>query len=87
MRPVNNGALICMCRLRRSTSVAQESDSDYLLRSPRNAKRLLAALARSKAGVDVPQSIPELKAEVGLDDKEDVSANNDLPSVGSDLSP
>ena len=57
-------------------------DTDYLLRSPKNAERLLAALARSKSGVGAAQSIADLKAEVGLADKEDDWADDDLPLAG-----
>jgi antitoxin YefM len=39
----------------------------YLLQSPRNAERLLEALGRSLRGEGAPQTIDELKAEVGFD--------------------
>ena len=38
-----------------------------LLRSPANAERLLTALARAQAGTTEPQSLDELRREVGLD--------------------
>ncbi len=38
----------------------------HLLRSPRNAARLRAALERSEQGVVEPQTIGELRKEVGL---------------------
>ena len=38
----------------------------HLLRSPRNAARLLAAIDRSEQGVVEPKSIEQLSAEVGL---------------------
>jgi antitoxin YefM len=38
----------------------------YLLRSPRNAKRLLDALERAKAGATKPQTIEELCQELGI---------------------
>jgi antitoxin YefM len=41
-------------------------ETAHLLRSPRNAERLLRALARSEHGEGQPQSIDELKEEVGL---------------------
>lgn len=40
----------------------------YLMRSPANAARLTAALARAKARTDAPSSIEALRAEVDLDD-------------------
>ena len=41
-------------------------ETAHLLRSPRNAERLLRALARSEHGEGRPQCIDELKEEVGL---------------------
>jgi len=38
----------------------------YLLRSPANAKRLTAALARAEARADAPTTIEALVAELGL---------------------
>jgi antitoxin YefM len=46
-------------------------ETAYLLRSPKNAERLLAALARSKADEGIPQTIEALAAEVGLGEKEE----------------
>jgi len=51
----------------------ESSNSDetaHLLRSPRNAARLLAALERSKTGTVKPQTVEQLKRELGLDAKE-----------------
>jgi len=42
-------------------------ETAHLLRSPRNAERLLRALGRSERGEGTPQSVEELRAEVGLD--------------------
>jgi antitoxin YefM len=42
-------------------------ETAHLLRSPRNAQRLLTALARARDGVPAPQSVDELRAELGLD--------------------
>jgi antitoxin YefM len=39
----------------------------YLLRSPANAERLLAALARAKAGQGTPSTVAALRAELDLD--------------------
>lgn len=44
-------------------------ETAYLLRSPANAERLLAALSRSQAGEGLPQTIAELRAEVTLDEE------------------
>jgi antitoxin YefM len=41
-------------------------ETAHLLRSPKNAERLLAALARSSKNIIQPQSIEELWHEVGL---------------------
>ena len=42
----------------------------HLLRSPKNAKRLLAALNRAQSKKLKAQSIEELRREMGLDPKE-----------------
>jgi antitoxin YefM len=42
------------------------SETAHLLRSPANAERLLAALVRARAGEGKPQSIEELRRELGL---------------------
>lgn len=41
-------------------------ETAHLLRSPANAERLLAALARAQARATEPQSVDELRREVGL---------------------
>jgi antitoxin YefM len=38
----------------------------YLLRSPKNAERLLRALERAKAGTTEPQTVDELRQELGI---------------------
>ena len=43
-------------------------ETAYLLRSPRNAERLLSALARAQRKEGTPQTIAELKREAGLDE-------------------
>lgn len=45
-----------------------ELETADVLRSPANAERLLPALARAQAGTTEPQSLDELRREVGLDD-------------------
>jgi len=42
-------------------------ETAHLLRSPKNAERLLAALTRASKEIVPPQSIEELRREVGLD--------------------
>lgn len=42
-------------------------ETAYLLRSPKNAQRLLEALHRSLANEDRPSSVEELRREFGLD--------------------
>lgn len=42
-------------------------DTIHLLRSPRNAERLLTALARAQREIVPSQSVEELRREVGLD--------------------
>jgi len=55
-------ALIAADELRSLMEVA------HLLRSPRNAERLLRALARVKQGKGKPESLDKLRREMGLDD-------------------
>lgn len=42
------------------------TETAHLLRSPRNAERLLTALARARAGEGEPQTVAELRRELGL---------------------
>jgi len=65
---------IVIIKRRNSEDVAMISASElsglleiyHLLKSPKNAKRLLATLERAKQGIGKPQTIDELKTEVGL---------------------
>ncbi len=43
-------------------------ETAHLLRSPKNAERLLAALARAQERTGTAQPVAELRHEVGLDD-------------------
>jgi antitoxin YefM len=43
-------------------------ETAHLLRSPKNAERLLQALARAQQGKGRPQSIAKLRRDVGLDE-------------------
>lgn len=45
-------------------------ETAHLLRSPKNAQRLLTALARARGGEPAPQSVQELRSELGLHDSE-----------------
>ena len=47
--------------------LASLMETAYLLRSPRNAKRLLAALHRAKQGKGKPEPVEKLRREMGLD--------------------
>lgn len=49
--------------------LASLTESAYLLRSPRNAERLLSALGRALENEGQPQSIDDFRREVGLDEK------------------
>ena len=42
-------------------------ETAHLLRSPRNAERLLSALARALSGEQEPLTLEQLRGEVGLD--------------------
>lgn len=65
-------------------NVALISESDltsliktvYLLRSPANGSRLLNAIAESQSGKIKPQSIAELKQELGINGEEEKIAKN-----------
>ncbi|MGI8567159.1 MAG: type II toxin-antitoxin system Phd/YefM family antitoxin [Pyrinomonadaceae bacterium] len=45
-------------------------ETAHLLRSPKNAQRLLSALNRAKAGTVKSQTVGKLRRETGLDAKE-----------------
>ena len=45
-------------------------ETAHLLRSPRNAQRLIAALLRARKGKGRPQKAESLRIELGLDSKE-----------------
>ncbi|GBD91219.1 antitoxin YefM [bacterium BMS3Abin04] len=44
-------------------------ETNHLLRSPKNAQRLLKALLKVQEGKGTPQTIAELKKEFGLEEK------------------
>jgi antitoxin YefM len=43
-------------------------ETAHLLRSPKNAERLQTALARAQQRLTPPQTVTELRNEVGLDE-------------------
>jgi antitoxin YefM len=55
-------ALIALDELRSLIETA------HLLRSPKNAERLLKALSRAQQGKGRPQSLAKLRRDVGLDE-------------------
>ena len=46
-------------------------ETAHLLRSPRNAERLLTALDRARSGTIAPQTVEQLRKEVGLGPEEE----------------
>jgi antitoxin YefM len=45
-------------------------ETAHLLRSPKNARRLLTALTRAKTNKSKAQSVEKLRREMGLDSRE-----------------
>ncbi len=52
-----------------AAELASLMETAHLLRSPKNAERLLTALTRAQQRAAAPQSIDELRHEVGLDEE------------------
>jgi antitoxin YefM len=52
-----------------AAELASLQESVHLLRSPANAKRLMAALVRAGCGTVEPQSLQELRRAVELEEK------------------
>jgi len=52
------------------SELASLQETAHLLRSPKNAERLLEALAWAQAGGGDPQTIDELRNEVGVEQEE-----------------
>lgn len=46
--------------------LASYMETAYLLRSPKNAERLLSALQRAKKGKGKPETVAQLRKSVGL---------------------
>jgi antitoxin YefM len=53
-----------------ATELSSLEKSAHLLRSPRNAERLLMALNRARSRTITPQSVVELRKDLGLDKKD-----------------
>ncbi|HSK77285.1 MAG TPA: type II toxin-antitoxin system prevent-host-death family antitoxin [Thermoanaerobaculia bacterium] len=49
-----------------ASELASLTETAHLLRSPNNAARLLKALDRARAGTEQPQTVEELRRELGL---------------------
>lgn len=73
----NHEVLIINRRDGENVALISESDlkslveTVYLLRSPANGRRLLAAIDESQSGKIQPQTIDELKQELGIDGEEE----------------
>ena len=50
-----------------ASELASLQETVHLLRSPRNAERLLAALARAQAGKGRPETADRLRRKLGLE--------------------
>jgi antitoxin YefM len=53
-----------------ASELAGLTETAHLLRSPKNAERLLAALERSKTGTVKPQTVEQLRRDFGLEPEE-----------------
>jgi antitoxin YefM len=51
-----------------ATELSSLMETAHLLRSPKNAERLQTALARAQQRLTPPQTVTELRNEVGLDE-------------------
>ena len=69
---------VFIIKRREGKNVALIAESDltslvetvYLLRNPANGRRLLDAIAESRSGEIQPQTVEELKQELGIDSEE-----------------
>lgn len=50
-----------------ASELAGLTETAHLLRSPKNAERLLKALAQAKSGTGTPETVDELRRDLGLD--------------------
>ncbi|MGH9659147.1 MAG: hypothetical protein ACRD96_11430 [Bryobacteraceae bacterium] len=53
-------------RQKLAPELAGVKETAYLLRSPRNAQRLIGALRRARRGRGKPESVEKLREELGL---------------------
>lgn len=53
-----------------ASELASLLETAHLLRSPKNAERLLSALKRAKSRTGKPKTVAQLSREMGLDEKE-----------------
>ncbi len=53
-----------------ASELASLLETAHLLRSPKNAQRLLSALKRAKSRTGKPKTVAQLRREMGLDAKE-----------------
>lgn len=53
-----------------ASELAGLAETAHLLRSPKNAQRLLTALRRAQAGSEKPLSVAALRREVGVGEEE-----------------
>jgi antitoxin YefM len=53
-----------------ASELAGLAETAHLLRSPKNAQRLLKALEQAKSGVGKPETVDELRRDLGLDSEE-----------------
>ena len=52
-----------------AAELASLTETAHLLRSPRNARRLLTALRRAELGQTKPSSLEKFRREIGIDPK------------------
>jgi antitoxin YefM len=53
-----------------ASELAGLTETAHLLRSPKNAERLLKALAQAKSGAGSPETVDELRRDLGLDSED-----------------
>jgi antitoxin YefM len=53
-----------------ASELAGLAETAHLLRSPKNAQRLLKALEQARGGIGKPETVDELRRDLGLDSEE-----------------
>ncbi|HEY0554560.1 MAG TPA: type II toxin-antitoxin system Phd/YefM family antitoxin, partial [Thermoanaerobaculia bacterium] len=53
-----------------ASELAGLAETAHLLRSPKNAQRLLKALEQARSGMGEPETMDEFRRDLGLDSKE-----------------